>query len=353
MPTEPVVRIHNLQKHFEEGFAAVKNLDLEIHEGELLALLGPSGCGKTTTLRLIAGLERPDGGTVSIRGKKMADGATFVPPEKRGVGIVFQDLALFPHLSVMDNVGFGLHQLNKAERRGRALEDLSLVGLENLGERYPHELSGGQRQRVALARAIAPRPAVILLDEPFSNLDEDLRLQLREDVRAILEEVGATVVFVTHDQEEAMHMGNRIAVMNHGSIIQIGEPEEIFSHPKSRFVAEFLGQTEFLPGTIVPGGIETELGHFPQQVDLQPGTEVEIALRADDITFVRHTEGTSIVVDRQFRGAFSLYRLQLPTGRRIYAMTNHSSDFRPGDKVRVRLDPGHRLAVFKDGEVLG
>lgn len=353
MLTEPVVRLHNLHKHFDENFAAVKNLDLEIQEGELLALLGPSGCGKTTTLRLIAGLDRPDAGTVSIRGSVMANGSTFVPPEKRGVGFVFQDLALFPHLSVVDNVGFGLHQMSKAERRMRAMEHLSLVGLESMGERYPHELSGGQRQRVALARAIAPRPAVILLDEPFSNLDEDLRLQMREEVRAVLEEVRATAVFVTHDQEEAFQIGNRIAVMSQGEIMQVGEPEEIFSRPKNRFVAEFLGKAVFLPGTSVPEGIETEIGLLPQPVDLTPGTVVEIALRADDINFGRDPEGESVVVDRQFRGAFSLYRLMLPSGFVLDAIKEHTCEIRSGERVDVRLEPGHRLAVFKDSTVVG
>ena len=350
--TETVVQITNLHKHFDETFAAVHALDLEIYAGEILALLGPSGCGKTTTLRLIAGFERPDAGSVAIHRKIMAGDGKFVPPEKRGVGMVFQEYALFPHMTVIENVAFGLHEINKAERTAVAMENLRLVGLADLTARYPHELSGGQRQRVALARAIAPRPFLILLDEPFSNIDADLRAQLREDVRTILKEIQATAVFVTHDQEEAMYMGDRIAVMNQGRIEQIGSPEEIFHTPANRFVAEFMGSTDFLPGIVRPEGIETELGIIPQQIDLPAGTEVEVALRADDLSFEPETGAGSAVLERQFRGALNLYRLKLPSGRWLHAFKNHTSEIKPGEPVRIEIDPGHNLAVFRNGRAV-
>lgn len=350
--TDTVVQITNLHKHFDETFAAVHALDLEIFSDEILALLGPSGCGKTTTLRLIAGFERPDTGSVEIHGKVMAENGTFVPPEKRGVGMVFQEYALFPHLTVIENVAFGLHEVSKPERTTVAMENLRLVGLAELADRYPHELSGGQRQRVALARAIAPRPVLILLDEPFSNMDADLRTQLREDVRAILKEINATAVFVTHDQEEAMYMGDRIAVMNQGRIEQIGSPEQLFHTPANRFVAEFMGSTDFLPGIVRAEGIETELGMILQQIDLPAGTEVEVALRADDLTFEPKAGAESAVLERQFRGALNLYRIKLPSGRWLHAFKNHTSEIKPGEPVRIKIDPGHRLAVFQNGEAV-
>lgn len=349
---ETAVSISQLSKHFNGTFAAVHALDLEIRHGETLALLGPSGCGKTTTLRLIAGFERPDRGSITIIDNVVADEENFVPPEKRGVGMVFQEYALFPHLSVIDNVAFGLRGASKEKRDKTALSNLKLVGLEELAERYPHELSGGQRQRIALARALAPRPLLILLDEPFSNMDADLRTQLREDVRVILKGIKATAVFVTHDQEEAMYMGDRIAVMNQGRIEQIGTPEKIFHAPANRFVAEFMGSTDFLPGIVRNEGIETELGLIPQEIDLPAGTAVELALRADDVTFKPQPGSKSIVLGRQFRGALNLFRLRLPSGRLLHAFENHTNQTRPGMPVEIEIDPGHPLAIFHEGEAI-
>ncbi|MGD2026703.1 MAG: ABC transporter ATP-binding protein [Anaerolineales bacterium] len=349
---ETAVSISQLSKHFNGTFAAVHALDLEIHHGETLALLGPSGCGKTTTLRLIAGFERPDGGSITIIGNVVANEEKFVPPEKRGVGMVFQEYALFPHMTVIDNVAFGLHGKSNEKKNKTALSNLKLVGLQDLAGRYPHELSGGQRQRIALARALAPRPFLILLDEPFSNMDADLRTQLREEVRVILKGIKATAVFVTHDQEEAMYMGDRIAVMNQGRIEQIGTPEQIFHKPTNRFVAEFMGSTDFLPGIVRDGGIETELGLIPQEVDLPAGTTIELALRADDITFKPQTGSNSIVLGRQFRGALNLFRLRLPSGRLLHAYGTHTNQARPGMSVEIEIDPGHPLAVFYEGEAI-
>lgn len=240
--------------------SVIDDLSLSVEEGEILTLLGPSGCGKTTTLRLIAGLDRPDGGEVRLNGNVVSGGDTFRAPEERGVGVVFQEFALFPHLTAAENIAFGLKDLSESERDERVADLLDLVGLETQGDSYPDELSGGQQQRVALARSLAPEPAILLLDEPFSNLDVDLRVQMREEVRRILKEAGVTAVSVTHDQEEAMSISDRVAVMNDGDLEQVGEPEQVFQHPESRFVAGFLGYAGFLPGRIAGDAVETELG---------------------------------------------------------------------------------------------
>ncbi len=346
--TSSAVQVTGLSKVFQTDFA-VRGLDLTVAPGEILALVGPSGCGKTTALRLIAGFERPDAGAVWLGGRLVADGRTFLPPEKRGVGMVFQDYALFPHLTVLENVAFGLHGRPRAKRASAARSMLNLVGLGKLADRMPHELSGGQRQRVSLARALAPRPILVLLDEPFSNLDADLRAVMREEVRVILKGIQASAIFVTHDQEEALYMGDRLAVLNHGQLEQVGTPEEVFNHPATRFVAEFMGATDFLPGLVEAAGIQTEIGLIPQPLALAVGTEVEVALRSDDIRFEPQAGAKALVLARHFRGAENRYRLRLPSGRLLHAIENHQTAIRPGTPVRVWADPGHPLACFVDG----
>ncbi len=255
---------------------AVDGLSLRVAEGEILALLGPSGCGKTTTLRLIAGLESPDAGTITLRGQVVAGPGRAVPPEERGIGIVFQDYALFPHLTVADNVAFGLPRDGATGARVEPV--LDLVGLGGFGARYPHELSGGQQQRVALARALAPAPALMLLDEPFSNLDADLRAQMRDEVERILRTSGTTAVFVTHDQEEAFTLADRVGVLQAGRIEQLAPPQELYHRPATRFVAAFVGAADFLPGLVTAEGIVTEVGTFAN-VDQLPSRR---AGRRDD-----------------------------------------------------------------------
>src|SRR3990172_4290484 len=278
------LELEGVTKQYAPGTPpAVADVSLLLAKGEILALIGPSGCGKTSTLRLIAGFERPDSGTVVIGGRVVANGRAWIPPERRGVGMVFQDYALFPHLTVAENVGFGLDDLSRDKRQPEVDHLLQLVGLEKFGRRYPHELSGGERQRVALARALAPKPVVVLLDEPFSNLDADRRAEMREQVRAILKMLSATAIFVTHDHEEALFMGDHVAVLNAGRLEQVGTPEEIFHSPATRFAAEFMGHTDFLPGTVTSVGIETEIGVLAQSVDWPVGTPVEVAFRADDV----------------------------------------------------------------------
>ena len=256
--------VKNLCKRYQET-PALQGMDLTLHPGEILTLLGPSGCGKTTTLRLIAGFERPDNGQLTIAGTRVAGGSAWVPPEDRGVGMVFQDYALFPHLTVEQNVAFGLHRLSSEHKGIKVKQALRLVGLEGYADRYPHNLSGGQQQRVALARALAPRPALVLLDEPFSNLDAALRVQMREEVRRILKEHGSAAIFVTHDQKDALSISDRIVVMNTGRVEQVGDPRQIYQAPRTAFVARFVGQTNLLPGTVGADEVTvmTEIGPIP------------------------------------------------------------------------------------------
>lgn len=331
---------------------AVHDISFSLQKGEILTLVGPSGCGKTTTLRLIAGFEQPDTGSIAIDGRPVADERRSLPPEKRGVGMVFQDYALFPHLSVWDNVAFGLAGRPRGEIQAETRRQLELLGMHGLKDRFPHELSGGERQRVALARALAPQPVVLLLDEPFSSLDADLRSQVRGEVRAILKEIGATAIFVTHDQEEALVMGDRLAVFNAGRLEQIDTPEGIFHCPQTRFVAEFMGQTDFLAGEVTPLGIQTEIGLLPQYPDLPSGAQVEIALRADDVAFEPKGDGPARILERQFRGALNIYRLGLPSGCCLHAFQPHTRILPPGTPVMVRADPGHMLACFYQGRAV-
>ena len=346
--TSIAVEVQGLSKAFGD-VAAVQAVSLTLAQGQILALIGPSGCGKTTLLRMLAGFELPDAGTVTIGGKLMNGPRVAVPPERRQIGMVFQSYALFPHLSVADNVAFGLHRLNAKERGRQTRHALRLVGMVDLQARMPHELSGGQQQRVALARALAPDPAVVLLDEPFSNLDAALRRAMRDEVRAILRTSGATAIFVTHDQEEALFMGDRIAVMNQGRVEQVGTPEEIFHAPATRFVADFMGNTDFLPGEVVAEGILTEVGLIRQSVKLPLGAAVELAVRADDVTIERDRGSKAMVLARLFQGAQNIYRVRLSSGRLLHSLQPHTLIWPPGTPVRIWSDCGHPLACFHEG----
>ncbi len=315
---------------------AVQAVDFAVDEGEIFALLGPSGCGKTTTLRLVAGLERADAGTVTLRGETLTGEGVHVPTERRGIGLVFQDYALFPHLSVVENVAFGLRGLPKNERRSRAEAALALVGLSGLAGRAPHTLSGGQQQRVALARTLAPRPRLILLDEPFSNLDALLRQQTRDEIRRLLKKQGITAVLVTHDQEEALSFADRVAVMRGGRIEQVGTPEAVYYEPRTLFVAQFLGRTNLLLSEAEGDVAETPLGRLALS---RPVTgSVLLSLRPECLALEAPGDANGPVGEvtaRAFKGHDITYRVRSGGIDYLVHTPNHHS-FQPGDVVQMR-----------------
>ncbi len=328
----PALVVRDLAKHFGD-VEALRDVSFELGAHELLALVGPSGCGKSTLLRAIAGLQRPDAGTVVLDGATVDDDDVSVPPERRRIGLVFQEHALFPHLSVARNIAFGVGKGAHADARVASM--LDIVGLSGFGERYPHELSGGERQRVALARALAPEPALMLLDEPFASLDPNLRARVRDDVVAILRSTGTPAVFVTHDQPEALAIGDRIAVMRGGRISQLGSPEAVFHQPVDSFVAAFMGDADFVP----VAAARAEFGS-----DVVGGTrdDTVVVLRPDDVTFAVDDRGSAVVVDAEFRGSTWNYRLKLSSGCDVHSMRSHLLRVPIGTAVTPAITPGHR-----------
>jgi len=335
----PAVRLAGVTKTFG-SVTAVRGLSLEAEQGKILALLGPSGCGKTTALRLIAGFELPDAGEVEISGRKVAGAGVNVPPERRRVGMVFQDYALFPHLSVARNVAYGLPKGKMSE--ARISETLELTHLTGLEDRMPHELSGGQQQRVALARALAPEPAIVLLDEPFSNLDAALRARVRSEMREILHQAGATAVFVTHDQEEALSVANEVAVMLDGAVVQSASPEDLYHRPATREVAAFVGDANFLPGVAEAGHVRCELGNIPLLEELEG--EVEVMLRPEALVLRALPNGKATVEDREFYGHDQVLKLRLDSGRTLRSRLVGGPGF--GSGVRVAVGVWGPVVVF-------
>jgi iron(III) transport system ATP-binding protein len=331
------VRVRGLSKAFG-AIEAVRELNLEIERGELMAVLGPSGCGKTTLLRVIAGFEQPDSGCVVVSDEVVAGPGRIVPPEKRRVGMVFQDYALFPHLSVEGNVAFGLSNRPRDERDALTRRTLELVGLQHKARTDVHELSGGERQRVALARALAPEPELVLLDEPFSSLDATLRAGLRREVELILRDAEATALLVTHDQEEALSLADRLAVMRDGQIVQVGPPVEVYGEPATRWAAQFVGEVNVLSGVARGAGVETELGVF----DLRAPTSgsVHVAVRPEQLELRSGGgNGNAEVIAREFRGHDVLYRLRHEGGKVLLVQLPSLELHEVGDSVFVRPAP--------------
>ncbi len=331
-PAQVLMEIEGLRKHFtdDDAPAAVERVSLTVGEGELIALLGPSGCGKTTTLRMIGGFEIPDRGTITLRGRDI----TRLPPEARGIGFVFQDYALFPHLDVLANVRFGLRGMARADAEARAREMLRLVGLEELAARQPHELSGGQQQRIALARTLAPAPPLVLLDEPFSNLDTAMRVETRQEVRELLKKSGSAAILVTHDQEEALALADRIAVMAAGRVVQIGTPDEIYRNPSNAFVASFLGRSNIVTGNADGMDAETALGRLP--LSRAANGEVRLAVRPEQIMLEPDPNGPAAIVGREFRGHDQLYWVQ--EGETcMLVISGPGAQIDTGTRVRLRI----------------
>jgi iron(III) transport system ATP-binding protein len=329
------------------GNSVVEALNLNIHKGDVCCLLGPSGCGKTTVLRAIAGFHQVSAGDIVLQGRTISSSKHSTPPEKRNIGMVFQDYALFPHLNVCDNVTFGLNHLSPSDKERVCEEMLTLVKLDHMGKRFPHELSGGQQQRVALARALAPNPSVLLMDEPFSSLDVDLRRSLAIEVREILKSRNITAIMVTHDQEEAFAFADKIAVMNDGKIQQWASPFDLYHEPSTRFVANFVGQGAFLPGHVIDSTtVATEIGMISGNrcYDWLPDSPVEVLLRPDDVIHSDDSVKTGEVVSRVFAGTSTLYTLKLPTGSEVISAFPSHHDYQVGDRVGIDIEADHLIA---------
>ncbi|MFT4938225.1 MAG: iron(III) transport system ATP-binding protein [Paraglaciecola sp.] len=332
----------------------VRNVSLELKAGQIGCLLGPSGCGKTTILRAIAGFETVQEGQIYLRGQLVSDKQLNLAPEKRHVAVVFQDFALFPHLSVAQNIEFGLHGVSKMQKKCRVEELLKLIGLSGIEERYSYSLSGGQQQRVALARALAPKPELLLLDEPFSSLDAELREELAADISAILKHEGATALMVTHDQHEAFSMADKIGVLNDGELLQWATAYELYHQPSCHFVADFVGNGVFLQGQITEQqGVQTSLGIFPLAAPLEwrAGQQVDLLVRPDDIVHDDESERTAKVIGKAFKGAHILYELELSHAgkEKILCLAPSHHDHKIGEIIGIRLDLEH-LVLFNRAE---
>ena len=345
------LEIHNAAVAYA-GHPVVNDVSFSLAEGEIGCLLGPSGCGKTSLLRAIAGFEPLMAGEILLQGRCVSRVGYTQAPEKRLVGMVFQDFALYPHLTVAGNVAFGLRRLSTRMKRQRVNELLQLVGLAGQGEKYPHQLSGGQQQRVALIRAMAPRPDILLLDEPFSGLDVDLREQLAREVRGILKRDQITAILVTHDQLEAFALADSIGVLGQGRLRQWASGYDLYHRPADRFVADFIGQGEMIAGQVIDGErINTALGVVKGRFigEAQTGSKVELLIRPDDIV---HDDNSTLqleVVDKAFRGAEYLYTLKLQDDSQVPCLVQSHHDHAIGAKIGVRLEVGH-LVVFPQAE---
>ena len=328
--------------HCYNGMPSVDGISFYVERGEVVSLLGPSGCGKTTLLRLAAGLEKPLGGAIRLDGSTLSDSQMTLPPEQRGIGYMFQDYALFPHLTVLQNVTFGLPNRDSGSTR-RGLDVLEQVGIENAADMYPHELSGGQQQRVALARALAPNPAVILLDEPYAGLDSRLRERIRDEMLHVLKAANAVALMVTHDAEEAMFMSDRIVVLREGKVVQSGRPVNLYCQPNSAFVAEFFGEVNRIEGIVAKDKVITALGEFSAPKSLGNGSAASVVIRHEALLIDAGNDGiVAEVIESRLLGRASLIHLSVPTGRNVlhlHARIPGLNSIEAGSQVRVRVDP--------------
>ena len=338
-----LLEINDLNCAYDDQ-AVVNGLTVHVTPGSLVSLLGPSGCGKTTVLRAIAGFQAVTAGEIRLNGKVVSSPHIRIPPEQRNLGMVFQDYALFPHLTVTENIAFGLRHHSASARQKIVDRLLELIGMEDYGRRYPTELSGGQQQRIAVARALAPEPTLLLLDEPFSNLDVELRERLAIDVRNMLHAQNATAVFVTHDQHEAFVMSERIGVMNEGRLLQWETPFNLYHEPADRFVADFIGKGSFLRGEMsTPDSVTTELGRITgnRAYPWPKGTPVDILLRPDDVIIVDESPVRGVVTDRAFKGADTLYTLKLNNGMEMLSLKPSRYDYLIGSEIGIEIDIDH------------
>lgn len=340
-----LLKVDNIACRYEDAevFSA---LSFHVNRGEIVSLLGPSGCGKTTALRAIAGFEPITAGQVRLNGHIVAERNAAVPPEKRHIGMVFQDYALFPHLDVAQNIAFGLRHMPRSAQKQQVEHMIEAVGLQGMQARYPHELSGGQQQRVALARALAPHPSLLLMDEPFSNLDVELRERLSLEVRDILKKEGITGILVTHDQHEAFAISDKVGVMNDGHILQWDTPYNLYHEPVDRFVADFVGQGRFIRGTAISGDtFDTDIGRLQanRTYPLETGSQVEILLRPDDILPDENGDIRATIVEKAFKGAEILYSVALPTGQTLLSLFPSHCNHPIGKKVTLRAALDHLI----------
>ncbi|WP_130536559.1 ABC transporter ATP-binding protein [Thiomicrorhabdus indica] len=330
---------------------AVDRVDLRLANGEIGCLLGPSGCGKTTLLRTIAGLHPIEGGEISIAGELMSTPKKMVSTEERHIGMVFQDYALFPHMTIYDNIAFGLDGKTQQEKKQRIEQLLSLIGLPEVGKRYPHQLSGGQQQRVALARALAPKPKILLMDEPFSGLDVELRESLAREVRDILKTEGISALMVTHNQNEAFAMADSVGVLKDGKLLQWDTPYNLYHQPHHPFIADFIGQGSLISGSVCDcRAVHTELGllktHLP--TGTASGEEVMVLVRPDDIIHDDESDWQLEVVNRAFRGSHFLFTLKLPSGEKVMCMSQSHHDHPVGSKIGIQLEMDHAIVFAKN-----
>lgn len=341
------LRLNNINVHYGSKHI-VHNVSFALDDGKIGCLLGPSACGKTTVLRTIAGFEKPSDGSIYINEHVICCAKKNVAPEKRKIGMVFQDFALFPHLNIADNIRFGIKALSAKAQQQRVSELLAMMGMASLAQSFPHQLSGGQQQRVALARAMAPRPSILLLDEPFSSMDVELREQLAHELRAILKQQNVTAILVTHDQNEAFAMADEICVMNEGSILQHDSAYNLYHRPINRFVADFIGEGVIVKATVVNAQlIQTELGDIEGQLPKSclKGDAVDVLIRPDDVIHNDAASETAVVVERAFRGSNFLYTLRMDSGAEVLSLVPSHHDHKINEKIGIQLELDH-LVIF-------